>query len=321
MSSRIRIAYILAPSHSGSTLLAFLLGAHPDATTVGDTAGTTRRQDPAYRCSCGEVARTCSFWKRVSSEMVAQGFDFSVGDFGTRFESSRSRWGNRLLHAEHRGRFLEVVRDTVLWFGPGWRQEFREIAARNAALAGTVLRITSAKVLADSSKLPHRLKFLLRIPELDIKVIHLVRDGRGVVHTCIRDNRWSVAKSAMEWRRGIRAAEKLLSRLPVSQWTQVRYEDLCADPRKTLEQLCMFVELDPSGVTLDFRSASLHVFGNKMRLDSTSEIRLDERWKTDLTQAEVAEVNRICGHLLRRYGYALDGALRPSGEPPPHAAC
>jgi len=304
MSSAVRVAYILAPSHSGSTLLAFLLGAHTEATTIGDTGGTASRLDPAYRCSCGEVARTCAFWKRVSSEMAARGFDFSVGDFGTRFESTRSRWLNRVLRAEHRSRLLEAVRDTVLWFDPRWHKEFRETAARNVALAGTILRLTGAKVLADSDKLPHRLKFLLRIPELDIKVIHLVRDGRGVVHTCIRDEGWSAAKSAMEWCRGIRAAEKLLSRLPVSQWTQVRYEDLCADPRKTLERLCMFLELDPSGVTLDFRSASLHVFGNKMRLDSTSAIRVDDRWRTDLTQAELAAVNRICGRLLRRYGYS-----------------
>ena len=35
-SAKQRLAYVLAPSHSGSTLLAMLLASHPDVTTVGE---------------------------------------------------------------------------------------------------------------------------------------------------------------------------------------------------------------------------------------------------------------------------------------------
>jgi hypothetical protein len=38
-------------------------------------------------------------------------------------------------------------------------------------------------VLVDSSKVGIRLKYLLRIPEIDIRVIRVIRDGRAVALT------------------------------------------------------------------------------------------------------------------------------------------
>lgn len=293
----------MAASHSGSTLLAMLLGSHPQATTIGDTAGTASRKHPDYHCSCGNRPQACTFWQHVKDQMSRRGFDLNVTDFGTRFEYPESRFINRVLHAEHRGRILETIRDAVLGLSTGWRRKFRTIAERNVALVETVTKVTNSQILIDSSKLPHRLKFLLRIPELEVKVIHLVRNGRGVAHTYIQDNGWSVEKSAIEWRRGVLAAEKLLARLDRDMWRQVRYEDLCSDPQAELEKLCVFLNLDPDRVNMDFRSAGLHVFGNKMRLSSEQAIRLDSKWGTELTDSQVSTIEHLAWKQLTRYGY------------------
>ena len=45
------------------------------------------------------------------------------------------------------------------------------------------------------------------------------------------------------------------------------------------------------------------VVGNGMRLDSTPEIRLDERWKSALTKDDLAVFNRVAGAMNRRCGY------------------
>lgn len=298
-----KLAFIMAASHSGSTLLSMLLGSHPQATTIGDTGGTSYRKHPDYRCSCGYKARECPFWQHVIDEVARSGFNIDVTDFGTRFEYPDNRLINRVLCAEHRGPVLETIRDTVLWLSPGWRRQFRTIAERNVALFETVTKIANAKILIDSSKHPHRVKFLFRIPELQLKVIHLVRDGRGVAHTYINDNGWSVEKSAFEWKRGIQAAEKLLARLDQAMWRQVRYEDLCSDPQAELEKLCAFLNLDPKQVNLNFRSAGLHVFGNKMRLSSEQAIHLDDRWRTELTATQISTIEHLAGKQLRKYGY------------------
>ena len=302
-----KLAFIMAASHSGSTLLAMLLGSHPQATTIGDTGGTSYRKNPDYRCSCGHKAQECPFWLHVIDQLARRGFNMNVTDFGTRFEYPENRFINRVLCAEHRGLILETIRDSVLWLSTGWRWQFRTIAERNVALVKTVTKVTKSQILIDSSKLPRRLKFLLRIPELEVKVIHLVRDGRGVAHTYIQDNGWSVEKSAIEWYRGIQAAERLLARLDRGVWRQVRYEDLCSDPQAELEKLCVFLNLDPSRVNMDFRSAGLHVFGNKMRLSSEQAICLDDKWRTELTASQISTIEHLAGRQLVRYGYSING--------------
>ncbi len=298
-----KLAFIMAPSHSGSTLLAMLLGSHPQATTIGDTGGTSCRKNPDYRCSCGYKAQACPFWQRVIDQMASRGINVDVTDFGTRFEYPENRFIDRVLHAEHRGPMLETIRDSVLWLSTGWRRQYRTIAKRNVTLFETLNRVANSQILIDSSKHPHRVKFLLRIPDLEVKVIHLVRDGRGVAHTYIQGNGWSVEKSAVEWKRGILAAERLLARLHRSMWRQVRYEDLCSDPQEKLEKLCVFLNIDPSRVNMDFRSAGLHVFGNKMRLSGEQAVRLDNKWRTELTRSQISTIEHLAGRQLRRYGY------------------
>ena len=59
----IRLVYILAPSHSGTTLLARLLGSHPDVYTVGELQPLISGDITKYRCSCGALIRECGFWR------------------------------------------------------------------------------------------------------------------------------------------------------------------------------------------------------------------------------------------------------------------
>jgi hypothetical protein len=40
-----------------------------------------------------------------------------------------------------------------------------------------------------------------------------------------------------------------------------------------------------------------------MRLDDTSEIRLDDRWRDNLTKTDLQEFDRIAGKLNRSLGY------------------
>jgi DNA polymerase-3 subunit alpha len=53
----------------------------------------------------------------------------------------------------------------------------------------------------------------------------------------------------------------------------------------------------------DFRAVEQHVIGNGMRLDSTSRIELDARWKSVLTSQQLAVFDQISGDRNRRYGY------------------
>ena len=53
----------------------------------------------------------------------------------------------------------------------------------------------------------------------------------------------------------------------------------------------------------DFENNVHHVVGNGMRLDDTSEIRLDDRWRDVLGAEDVATFAKIAGSLNASYGY------------------
>ena len=321
-----RLAYILAASHSGSTLLAMLLGAHDDACTVGELKATHMGDVTTYRCSCRQTIGQCSFWKRVEQTMAERGVsDFQITAAGTSIFETQNPYVSRLLAPLHRGHFLEAIRDFALTFSSDWRKHLQETSRRNLALITSLLEVTQASVVVDSSKLALRLKYLLKIPSLDIRVIRCLRDGRAVSLTYLDDGnfadssdpalrnggtgkhrasvRQNMKEAAQEWKRSNEAADCLLAQLPRSQWMEVHYEDLCANPRETLERICSFLELEPARMNLNFRSKQQHVIGNGMRFDTSSEICLDERWKAHLKSEELHTFDEVAGDLNCKYGY------------------
>jgi len=321
-----RLVYILAASHSGSTLLSMLLGAHPQIATIGEMSLSPKAMGDLdrYRCSCGDLIRRCRFWEQVREGMASRGFAFDLANVGTDYRSVKSRYAQRLLGPLHRGRFLESLRDTALSMCPTWRTQLSEIHRRNAALASTILELRRAQVIVDSSKTGVRLKYLLRNPGLDVKVIHLIRDGRAVALTYMdpagfadardparrgggmgsdrRSERFSIARAAYEWRRCVEEAENVLRSLPASQWTAIHYEEYCLEPQATLRRLQEFLGVEPGSQPREFRAVEQHVVGNGMRLDSAAGIQLDERWREKLTEQELRTFNGVAGEMNRRYG-------------------
>jgi len=320
-----KLAYLLAASHSGSTLLAMLLGAQPGACTGGELKATSLGDAASYRCSCRERILDCSFWQQVAGAMAARGYPgFEITRAGTNIFDIENPYIRRLLAPMYRGGSLETVRDLALSLSPAWRARLSDCNARNLALIESLLDVTGAGVVIDSSKVALRLKYLLRIPELDLRVIRMIRDGRAVALTYTDD--WNFADSkdpsmrgggtgirrpafgsmtaaAHTWKRSNESCDALTARLPASQWTVVRYEDLCADPASTLKRLGTFLDLDPNQVKLDFRASTPHVIGNGMRMDGSAEIRLDERWKSHLTRQDLGIFDAVAGKLNQRYGY------------------
>ena len=323
---RVRLLYILAASHSGSTLLAMLLGSHPDVCTVGEMKHTSIGDVNRYRCSCGALIRECAFWNAVTDDVRSQGIAFEVGRGLTDFATHAPDAAKRLLKPLHRGRALELVRDAGLACVPGWRQHYAAVQQRNAALAAAVCRRSGRRILVDSSKIGVRLKFLLRNPRFDVRIVRLVRDGRAVALTYMdpalyadatnperrggglggsrEAERLPLERAAHEWRRSNEEAAQLLRTVSRDRWLELRYEDLCADPAATLARAFTFAGVDPSKASTEFRTCEHHVVGNGMRLDATSEIRLDARWRTALGQNDLARFETVAGDLNRALGYA-----------------
>jgi hypothetical protein len=213
----------------------------------------------------------------------------------------------------------------ALNLSPVWRKNLPIILARNLALIQCVAARTQKKVIVDSSKIGIRLKYLLRIPELDTKVIRAIRDGRGVALTYIDPARFADAsdpalrqggmgggrtkerltmeQATREWRRSNEEAEQALKLLDPSKQTISHYEDLCTHPEETLNRLFTFIGVDPQKRNQDFRMVEHHIVGNGMRLDSSNAIKLDERWRSNLSLSDLRIFHTIAGNMLNRLGY------------------
>ncbi len=324
MTTRHKLVYLLAASHSGSTLTAMLLGAHPELSCVGELKANHLGDPGTYLCSCRRNILECDFWKSITQRMQGFGIDFSITNAGTNIRSGAGPWEERLLDPLVRSRPMELLRDMALSLSPNWHRNLQEIQKRNTFLVRSVLEETGAGMIVDSSKIGIRLKYLLRNRNLDIKVIWLTRDGRGVSLAYLNPSEFADAKDAKmrgggrgatiepsrdiatgshEWVRCNEEAMQVLSTLDRSRWIRIRYEDVCNHTEETLDRIFDFLEVDKHRKVLDFRSVEHHMVGNGMRLDRSSEILLDERWKQELDRQQLEIFEKVAGTMRRRLGY------------------
>jgi hypothetical protein len=296
------LVYIHSASHSGSTFLALQLARHPEIGTVGELSGTRYRAMPGYKCSCGQVLKHCEFWRRVSAAMARRGFAYSATSAETDIRNANSPVARRLLKPMHRGALFESVRDLGLLLAPGGWAHIERVQRMKLALVASIMECTGKPVLVDSSKSGVQLKYHLRNPGLEVKLLWLVRDGRGVTLSMMRNQGASLAHGAYEWRRRNEEAETIVRHLERRRWMQLRYEVLCAEPERTLEALFRFIGVAPRA-SLD-AAPELHVLGHRMRMNSGAPVQVNQRWRTELTGDDLALFDAVAGRMNRAYGYA-----------------
>jgi hypothetical protein len=295
---------LASSSYSGSTLLSLLLGEHPEIATTSDVSGRRRStRMERWVCSCGRLMLECAFWQRVAHGMQAVGYpDFELADFRAGFDVGSNALSRRIRTGSLRWNRLERIRDGIvrgLW--PGHERELMAVAGRTEALARVVMADAGAHVFVDASKERLRIRHLSRYVRMALRVIHLVRDPRGVVDSTMRHrdgSRETVETAARRWVATNRSIMRLRAELPPGSWMQVRYEDLCADVGGTMRSVYAFCGVRAEYPVTDPRR-ELHILGNQMRLASRESISPDERWRTGLTEEQQDSVLRIADPVLR----------------------
>jgi hypothetical protein len=305
MTDSINLLYIMGHGYSGSTLLTFLLGAHPEIATVGEMgiAPKAKGKPEEFLCSCKTPIRECDFWHQVTQGMERQGYRFDVWETAHEFRANGGGLTDAVLRAVQRGPLFETARRVALGALPGARRELDRILRYNEALVRVVTDIKSCHTFLDSSKRPERAVYLRRVPSFDVKVIHLVRDGRAVSYSSMKNLGLGPEEAAESWIADNQSSEHAKRHFPADRWMSLRYEDLCANPSEVLGRIYRFAGVQPKNGVQDFRAVEQHIIGNRMRLSNTSEIRLDEKWKTALTPEQMKIIEDRVGAMNRRYGY------------------
>ena len=302
--------YVVGTGHSGSTLLSRLLYAHPELGTTGEMTGPSRvKNRAAHPCSCGIEIAACPFFVQLLQRMRERGLqadlDHWPGAFTLEDDWYRNRHPilNRLSLRGLRSDVLENARDRLL---SGWARRRRAISRANratVAYAEIGLELLGGRrVWVDATKEPIRLSHLVRVPELDMYAIHLVRDPRGYINSMRKMGQLEWSKSASQWAWNARNAQRALRRLPQSRRMVLRYESLVDNPVASINAITRFLGVQ-SFDSYDFQAGGHHLIGNRMRLHDLSELKHDERWKADLPAGALKDIARVVGQQAREYGY------------------
>lgn len=299
------LLYIGGFGRSGSTLLERILGAHSRVLGLGEIEQVTRRADiEDVLCSCGEPLRRCRVWGPVLSTLRGE-FDFAT----VRREQDRAdSWFPGRLAGKAPGG------DAYSEYDRFNRRLFELLTQRGSH---------EKPVLIDSSKTARvnalRPASLVRA-DIDIRFLHLVRDGRGCMWSYLNtgSNRRLEAvgrghvslpglRTAFSWRLANCAAERFGEKRSES-YLRVRYEDLTSDTERTLRSIGEFVGLDLEDEIRALRTgkplAAVHqVAGNRMRTSERLRIAADRSWESHLSSRHRLLFRLVDGRLARRFGY------------------
>jgi sulfotransferase family protein len=302
------VLFIAGTGRSGSTLLERMLGQIPGSCSLGEVVHLWERGILGdQRCGCGLPFGECPFWSRVGME--------AFGGWGEMGSSTVE-----LKRRVDRHRYIPLM----LWPGlsRSYARDLEQFAEILIRLYRTVADVSGSSVVVDSSKSSSYVVLLRRITDLDLRLIHLVRDSRGVAYSATKRverpevvrgraymPRYHPARSALEWDAYNTLFEMVrASRVPS---LRLRYEDLLDDPRRELTRVLDLAGLDSASDTLDFVGEGVTslrgthtISGNPMRFTTGDvQLRLDEAWKERLSPGHRKTVTLLTWPWMRRYGY------------------
>jgi sulfotransferase family protein len=301
----LRVVYLAGSGHTGSTLLAMFLDAHPRIVSVGETSfkrDIQRRGLNRLACSCGDSVKDCAFWQKVFHGVSASGFELSTLEWSNDFRY-KNPIAHRLLTRYSARPFRRMLLRSVSAALPGYQARLARVRSVNVEFIRTVLDVAGADVFFDTSKRAFRLHHMLQMPQLDVKVVKLVRDVRGYVSSAIKRGS-SLPDAARTWRRDQENIESITAGLPENRVMLLRYEDVCRDPRTWLARtygFCGVPAIEPPEFVV---SREHHVLGNSMRLSGQIRIRIDESWRSVLSSDDQARALEIAGPHHVKLGYA-----------------
>lgn len=294
------LIYIASDVRSGSTLLDLMLGSHSEISSVGEIQylsdhfgrkGTGYSWD--WKCTCGKDFNDCEFWSKINN-MVKEKTGIDIAD--------RDTWVRRVKQP-----FPYLMMPDVL---------LKRVSKKSSSLSkgmdasfycwqivDSISEQTGRSLIVDSSKNSEQFRYLYFWRPRSMKMIHLIRDGRGVVYSKMTRAGDTSRKATKNWvleNLKISFVKKLVNRNNI---LTIKYEDLCNDPEREVSRIYSFLNIEDE-INLLTKEDRHNVCGSPHRFDwKNMEIKLDERWKEELSDENRKTFNTFGGWLNRIYGY------------------
>ncbi|HEX2418636.1 MAG TPA: sulfotransferase [Micromonosporaceae bacterium] len=298
-----RVLYITGWCRSGSTLLGNLLNELDGVVHVGELhylwANGVLGAGTNSWCGCGGPIRGCALWSSVLAQF---------GDHPSRLAAQMVAAQQRLLRTRHTGeRLAEAMGSSAT------PPEVIVALNRMAALYLAIARRSNAELVVDSSKYPAEAAALCGRSDLDVRVLHLVRDPRATAHSWRRSKEYippmGVWRSGSYWTAFNLASDRIGASFP-GRYLRLTYEEFAERPRESVAAVMRLAGLHgPPPVSAD-GSAVLGVnhtvTGNPDRLrQGPVQVVPDGAWTRELPRPYAALATALAAPALRRYGYRI----------------
>lgn len=300
------VLYVGGFGRSGSTLVERVVQAAPQAISVGETVHLWKRGVLGDElCGCGTRFSECPFWKAVG-EHAFGGWDTVDVDevlaLHDTFDRQRHVW--KTTHS------FGKTREALLRYTSYYRAVYRAAA-----------EVSGAKIVVDSSKHASLALALSNDPQIDLRVLHLVRDSVAVAYSWSKEvnyavegkgrrdmPRFSAPRASVLWMSN--NALVPLVRLAGTPSYRLRYEDFVRAPTSTVQDMWRVLGLpglynidlsQDGGVALE-RGHSIG--GNRMRFkQGPVVIRADEAWRAEMPTRQRRIVKALTFPVRSAFGY------------------
>lgn len=323
------VVYIAGSGRSGSTILERVLGEMPGFANVGELIDLSRRSRDNERCGCGLPFTSCPFWLGVGKRAFGGWDNGSLAELG--------RLQTRVARQRHLPRLLALPAA-----GSGFRAEVSAYGTCHMKLYSAIATEAGAEYVVDSTKWPVQALALARAG-LDLRVIHLVRDARGVAHSLGKgvsrphslggaELMWHnpPAGAAARWA-AFQAQAELLRGCGL-RVVRMSYEDFVCEPRRTVEEALAALGLPHGPAELAHIHGTRVVLGkshglsgnpSRFRDEGETALRPQDAWHQQMPGSDRVIVTAIALPFLLRYRRRLRGgppAAAPAGPAAPAAA-
>lgn len=306
-----KVVFITGTGHCGSTLVDLILGSHSRAFSLGEFWSAYRYLDQPEDQSlgmCGICADGCSFWdERVSRKKLRDHF--------RGFDSN-----NKLIFRLSRR------------FGSAQSNIYKHLFA-----------VSNTDVLIDSSKPIPRIKRQLfpfwQWRQMKPYLLYVTRDGRAITNSYLRKYPEKGMKHfANQWKTGTLEREAYFETFPEAQRYRLSYEDITTKPEAVVQDLCRWLDLPYEPNMLQYWKQDHHMIAGNLgprllifkyreqfggdEITYWSEvnkddkyveqsyydqlglaIRMDLRWKTELSEEQLEQFYEVVGDVNQQYAY------------------
>jgi Sulfotransferase family len=309
----VRVLFVGGLGRSGSTLLDRMLSRLDDVCSVGELVHLWERGlAENNRCGCGQRFADCRFWRRVG-EVAFGGWDrLDVAEVLA------------LKRSVDRNRYVPLMLAPAL--SPAYRARLERYLELLGRLYAAVREVSGRPLVVDASKHASAAFLVRRLRGIDLRLVHLVRDSRGVAFSWTKRMRRAEVVSGdalMATDTPLRLSARYLGynllfhllRLTGVRGLLLRYESLVRDPAGQLARVLALAGRPPAAGELGFvgdgwveLGPSHALAGNPMRFRSGRvPLAVDEEWRGRLRRRHRLLTALTTWPLLLRYGYLRGG--------------